>query len=386
MPRTHDPQSNAAPECCSCWAALLQRIRMLDTGPMLHCCIARQSRLLRSPIIHPGWVWLSGCCQGDFCPCSCSCLHCYWGELWRVARSKQLPHCDLRFCINLFLHVLTIFQAKCLSFDSASLVRPTSATLSAAQSRLVGSISCCPRVAQESEGPSWNSQHDKMIALVSIAQCCALFWSLGGCREAWPKAVQRWSQKAHKQSSKSKYLEVFGTFWDLFAFCWCFAVGFEELLDFIDAMAAVLAPVTAVGHAPLRSEVGLAPQRREKQTASSWETDLDLRTWRELLHFEWSPPWHHIITYLSQILTFFVLKSGEDEKERIILMKSRALRSLDFITIILSSSSLLLLGGPAVTTVIYLAKLRNNFRRLGVSRRLGAWELRFERYKTVWLS
>ena len=58
----------------------------------------------------------------------------------------------------------------------------------------------------------------------------------------------------------------------------------------------------------------------------------------------------------SQIMTFFVLKSGEDE-ERIILMKSRALRSLDFIRIIISSSSLLLVGGPAVTTVIYLANL-----------------------------
>ena len=77
----------------------------------------------------------------------------------------------------------------------------------------------------------------------------------------------------------------------------------------------------------------------------------------KLLHFEWSPPWHHIETYLSQILTFFVLKSGEDEKERIILMKSRALRSLDFIRIILSSSSLLLVRGPVVTTVIYQAKL-----------------------------
>ena len=77
----------------------------------------------------------------------------------------------------------------------------------------------------------------------------------------------------------------------------------------------------------------------------------------ELLHFERSPPWHHIETYLSQILTFFVLKSGEAEKERIILMKSRALRSLDFIRIILSSSSLLLVRGPAVTTVIYQAKL-----------------------------
>ena len=78
---------------------------------------------------------------------------------------------------------------------------------------------------------------------------------------------------------------------------------------------------------------------------------------QKLLHFEWSPPWHHIETYLSQILTFFVLTSGEDEKETIILMKSRALRSLDFIRIILSSSSLLLVRGPAVTTVIYQAKL-----------------------------
>ena len=88
-----------------------------------------------------------------------------------------------------------------------------------------------------------------------------------------------------------------------------------------------------------------------------WSRTGSFKKYYQLLHFEWSPPWHHIITYLSQILTFFVLKSGEDEKERIILMKSRALRSLDFIRIILSSSSLLLVGGPAVTTVIYLAKL-----------------------------
>ena len=85
--------------------------------------------------------------------------------------------------------------------------------------------------------------------------------------------------------------------------------------------------------------------------------DIHFEQKAKLLHFEWSPPWHHIETYLSQILTFFVLKSGEDEKERIILMKSRALRSLDFIRIILSSSSLLLVRGPAVTTVIYQAKL-----------------------------
>ena len=70
------------------------------------------------------------------------------------------------------------------------------------------------------------------------------------------------------------------------------------------------------------------------------------------------PAWGYVgPTYLSQILTFFVLKSGEDKKERITLMKSRALRSLDFIRIFLSSSSLLLVRGPAVTTVIYLAKL-----------------------------
>ena len=42
-----------------------------------------------------------------------------------------------------------------------------------------------------------------------------------------------------------------------------------------------------------------------------------------LLYFEWSPPWHHIMTYLSQILTFFVLKSGEDGEESIILRKSK---------------------------------------------------------------
>ena len=33
-----------------------------------------------------------------------------------------------------------------------------------------------------------------------------------------------------------------------------------------------------------------------------------------------------------------------------------------------------------------LCLIQNNFRRLGVSRRLGAWKLSFERYKTIWLS
>ena len=92
---------------------------------------------------------------------------------------------------------------------------------------------------------------------------------------------------------------------------------------------------------------GFGPKPNNKQQTTN----------NKLLHFEWSPPWHHIETYLSQILTFFVLKSGEEEKETIILMKSRALRPLDFIRIILSSSSLLLVRDPAVTTVIYLAKL-----------------------------
>ena len=38
-------------------------------------------------------------------------------------------------------------------------------------------------------------------------------------------------------------------------------------------------------------------------------------------------------------------------------MKFKAHQSLDFIKFILSSSSLLLVRGPAVTNVIYLAKL-----------------------------
>ena len=63
-----------------------------------------------------------------------------------------------------------------------------------------------------------------------------------------------------------------------------------------------------------------------------------------------------LLQYLSEFWLFF-LEFGEDEKERIILMKSRVLRFLDFIRIILSSSSLFLGGGPAVTIVIYLAKL-----------------------------
>ena len=60
-----------------------------------------------------------------------------------------------------------------------------------------------------------------------------------------------------------------------------------------------------------------------------------------------------------------MLKSGEDEKERIILMKSRAfgLWPLDFIRIILSSLFLFLIRGPAMIIVIYLAKLiQINFR------------------------
>ena len=59
---------------------------------------------------------------------------------------------------------------------------------------------------------------------------------------------------------------------------------------------------------------------------------------------------HHVIhavtsyCYVSAILTFFVIKPGEDGEERKPLMKSRALRStsLDFIRVVLSSSSLVL--------------------------------------------
>ena len=107
-----------------------------------------------------------------------------------------------------------------------------------------------------------------------------------------------------------------------------------------------------------RNKRGNKQYTNNNEQANNKETLKNAKTLKtKLLHFEWSPPWHHIDTYLSQILTFFVLKSGEDEKERIILMKSRGLRPLDFIRIILSSSSLLLVRDPAVTTVIYLAKL-----------------------------
>ena len=121
--------------------------------------------------------------------------------------------------------------------------------------------------------------------------------------------------------------------------------------------------------------------RNQKNLKNIQELDETWWIWimhgtNKFLHFEWSPPWHHIITYLSQILTFFVLKSGEDEKERIILMKSRALRSLDFIRIILSSSSPLLVGGPAMTTVIYVAKLLQTDSRY-------AW---FETISDAWAS
>ena len=62
------------------------------------------------------------------------------------------------------------------------------------------------------------------------------------------------------------------------------------------------------------------------------------------------------------ISDFSLLKPDEDKEEKIILMKSRALRSLNFIKIILSSSSLFLVGGPAVTTMIYLVNLINIIR------------------------
>ena len=45
---------------------------------------------------------------------------------------------------------------------------------------------------------------------------------------------------------------------------------------------------------------------------------------QNLLYFEWTPPWHHIVaSYLSYSQTFFVIKSGEDKKVRKTQMKSR---------------------------------------------------------------
>ena len=45
------------------------------------------------------------------------------------------------------------------------------------------------------------------------------------------------------------------------------------------------------------------------------------RTQKKILHFEWSPPWH----YISHIChtCWHSLYYGEDDKDRIILMKSR---------------------------------------------------------------
>ena len=69
---------------------------------------------------------------------------------------------------------------------------------------------------------------------------------------------------------------------------------------------------------------------------------------QKVLYFGRSPPRHQIVTYLSYILTFFVVKSGEDrEEERKTLMKSRALQSYPFL---LAPS---LSWGPSVTTVIW---------------------------------
>ena len=116
---------------------------------------------------------------------------------------------------------------------------------------------------------------------------------------------------------------------------------------------------------------------------------------KQLLYLGWSPPWHDIITYLSQILTFFVLKSGEDEEVRIILMQSKPLVSRFH-----QNYHLLLVPSPGWgssgdhcdlseqidSNWLSLCLIRNNFRRPGVSRHLSAWKLRFERYKNVWLS
>ena len=44
------------------------------------------------------------------------------------------------------------------------------------------------------------------------------------------------------------------------------------------------------------------------------------------------------------------------------------------------------LSSQTDSTWLSLCLVQHNFRRPGVSRRLGAWKLRFEKYKTIWLS
>ena len=89
-----------------------------------------------------------------------------------------------------------------------------------------------------------------------------------------------------------------------------------------------------------------------------------------------------------------MLKSGEDEEGRITLMKSRVFRSLDFIILLVPSPGWGCSGdhcdlsGKLTRTDPRYAWFETisdagSLQTPGVSRRLGAWELRFERSNNV---
>ena len=67
--------------------------------------------------------------------------------------------------------------------------------------------------------------------------------------------------------------------------------------------------------------------------------------------------YYYIISYLFQILIFFVLKFDEDEEERKNLMKSRPLRFRNFIGIILFFFVPFPGWDPAVIMRFYLVNL-----------------------------
>ena len=143
---------------------------------------------------------------------------------------------------------------------------------------------------------SWKPTNILTFWDVAVSMCivnCPVFLSHGSSHVKWPV------RKIIHKSSNGGYGG-----WSLWYFDW-----------------APTSQNTAMGHFQCGS-CGLA----------YWLYHVVSHLWK-LLYFEWSPPWHHIIAvpFLSQILTFFVLKSGEGEEDRITLMKSRALRSLDFI-------------------------------------------------------
>ena len=181
---------------------------------------------------------------------------------------------------------------------------------------------------------------------------------------------------------------------------WVLLAIFVTSCRLVAGYATNSGPRNTIGYGNLRKQLAVA----------LFQFFSSKKCWK-LLHFEWSPPWHHIDTYLSQILTFFGLKSGEDEKERIILMKSRGSRFHQNYPLLLvpspgsgSSSDHCDLSSQTDSNWLSLRLIQNNFRRpgvsrrlgvsrrpgvssrLGVSTRLGAWKLRFERYKTIWLS